>query len=426
MKTEKNQNKNIKTPEINLEEGMFYEKVFSPTSLKMTSEFVKNLKGEEKEIRTLELFDDNGEQMTVVGDKLIRKVCYYLRKNTEFKGLQTCKPMMDLETQKLAKVLQGSLNVGKVNENPITLRFLRDHQDEIISITSSRHSQISWATLRSLIEDPINDLLGKPERLDFGTGNYSYKLPIKNKNVSAWLGIDVGNNIAEGRSGIRIFTRFRTEAPSDKLGGGIAPCLNWANLWQEPLRFFNIPVKRIHNEIEGGELTVNPLNMFEIHVKNTAVGIEDVKKQIAERLPEIVRAVKEYLPVFINKSKNVELTYDEMKNILTAYQEKVHLPQYAVDQIMAVAKWQKDETVWGFSNAVSWVRTHGEFRTGKYELNDRTLVRSLESIAGEIYSLTPTIQRLKELVGKIEIETLTDPKKETVQKMTEMAVIVTA
>lgn len=387
------------------DEGMFYEQQFAPTMLSLRTETFTSENGKDKDVRVLTLADKNGQEMTVTGSRLIRKICYYLRKNTEFKGLQTCKPMMDKSDTELQKILQGALNVSD-KENPMTFKFLLDHQDEIVSITSMKHSQISWAKLREIVEEPIKEKFGELDIVTFGTGRYSYKIPIKSKNVSSWIGLDVGNNLARGRSGIRIFTRFRT----DKGGLGTSvPCMNWANLWQAPLTFFNVPVVRLDNVLSHD--LVKSLNMQEIHVKNTAEGIEELKRHVAEELPKMVKAIKKFVPLFIDASKKVELTVKEMKDILIAYSVKVHLPDYVIDQIIEIANWQKEFSIWGFSNAVSWVRTHGEFRKGKNTIEDMQTVRNLERVAGEILSLTPTIEQLKQKIGTITLKSLIAPPK---------------
>lgn len=57
---------------------------------------------------------------------------------------------------------------------------------------------------------------------------------------------------------------------------------------------------------------------------------------------------------------------------------------------------------WGFANAISYFRTHGDLRKSKNEnREDRELIKKLDNISGEILSLTPTIIHLKEKVGKI-------------------------
>lgn len=409
--------KNKNTTKKPLEEGMFYEKAFAPIFAKLKTEKMTfyNLKGEpvEKNIRVLTLSDINEEEMTVVGNKLITRVCYYLRKKTEFKGLHTCKPMTDLEDKELEEVLQSALDDAEEDGDPINLKFLLDHQDELVSIVSTKHEQISWAKLREVIERPIKDEFGELRVEEFGTGRYSYRVPIDNKDgdVSAWVGLDVGNNKKMGRSGIRIFTRFRTE----KGRGGVPACLNWANLWQEPLAFFNVPVVRLHESID--KALVKSLNMQEVHLTNTAQGLEELEQQVRETLPQMKKAIEEYIPKFITASKEVALTVKEMDAILEAYSVKVQLPQYIRAQIIEIAKWQKQFNVWGFSNAVSWVRTHGEIRKSKNDHENHSVVRNLESVAGEILSLTPTIKALKEKVGTITLKTLIKPQKETVVAM---------
>jgi hypothetical protein len=71
-----------------------------------------------------------------------------------------------------------------------------------------------------------------------------------------------------------------------------------------------------------------------------------------------------------------------------------------------------EETIWGFSNAVSWVRTHGDFKFTNSShpmfksVEDRDLTWRLEKIAGEVLSLTPTINDIHKKHGDITLEFL--------------------
>jgi len=105
--------------------------------------------------------------------------------------------------------------------------------------------------------------------------------------------------------------------------------------------------------------------------------------------------MQKIVPV-IETSIHSELTKPEMQNILLAYQSKAKafLPEYIIEQIMDHVE---DETIWGFSQAVSYVRTHGQFKFTNSTnamfkpVEDRDMTWKLENIAGEVLSLTPTI-----------------------------------
>lgn len=117
------------------------------------------------------------------------------------------------------------------------------------------------------------------------------------------------------------------------------------------------------------------------------------------------------ISVVIDQSIHSPLSKAEMQNILEAYQtkSKSFLPNYIVEQIM---KHVDEETVWGFSNAVSWVRTHGDFKFTDSQdpmfkpIEDRDLTWRLESIAGEVLSLTPTINDIHKTHGEMTLEFL--------------------
>ena len=72
----------------------------------------------------------------------------------------------------------------------------------------------------------------------------------------------------------------------------------------------------------------------------------------------------------------------------------------------------EDETVWGFSQAVSWVRTHGDFKfvasaNAMFKsVEDRDLTWRLENIAGEVLGLTPTIIDIHKKFGEITLDFL--------------------
>jgi len=107
-----------------------------------------------------------------------------------------------------------------------------------------------------------------------------------------------------------------------------------------------------------------------------------------------------------------------MKAILEAYKQNVELPDYIVNQIVEnIPRDEKGnpiETIWSFSNAISYVRTHGELKVTKRSLprEHRSLTFKLDRIAAEIISLTPTIIDLKSKVGEITKEILLKPPKE--------------
>jgi len=379
---------NSKEQKHDLEEGMFYEQVFGPVEIRIERD-------EETGQRFMTLIDANGETMTIVGRTLQTKVCYYLRKYTEFKDLHTCKPMLDLKDRKLEKTLQKALGVGIEKERPQEFKFLFTKGGELRAITSSLHRQVPWSDIRGVVENAISTKFGKVETNEFGRARTSYRLPISNDNVSAHVGVDFGNNY--GKRGIRIFPRIRTERGF----GGQAPCMNWANLWQIPTKMFEVDVERLHGH--GEELLIK-----KIHIKDTGDHFDAVTEEILSGLDKLIVAMEGYLQR-VNDSVKLKLTKKEMSAILEAYAKKVGLPKYIQEQIMANVK---ERTVWGFSNALSYVRTHGNFKESKRtkNLEDRRLVQKLENIAGEVISLTPTIANLKKKVGKITLEVLIPSK----------------
>jgi len=377
--------------EKELEEGMYYEEIFCPVKAK--------LEEDEQGRQTLTLIDKNGEEMVIHGKFLISLVCFYLRKYT---GLKTLGEITSLEVEEKEKVMNQALQNAIKKRKPVELKFLFDPKTgKLCSITSTLHKQVSWRTIRQIVERVIEKHFGKVEVQPFGTARWSYRLPIKNEYVSAWVTVDAGNNLALGRSGIKIFSRFRTE----KGFGGHPPCLNWAQLWQVPTQFFQVDLKRLTSPIEiiGAE-NVKNLNVREVHMRSAITNMKTVERELEEGIINLARAVKAIYPV-INKSLKVKLSKNEMKALLDAYDIKVGLPKYIKKQIMEAVQ---EYTVWGFSQAISYVRTHGEFRETKRSkpLDDRDLIHKLENISAEIMSLAPTIEDFHKKVGAITLERL--------------------
>jgi hypothetical protein len=374
-----------------LEEGMYYERVFGP-------EKVKVFFNEKKELAKLVFEDKNGQTLEVSDKRLVSRCLMYYAKYTDFKVSE----LRELNEDVLEKVLNGA-----IPKRDKALKALYDDEGKLSGIASTIHEQISWAKVKQMIEGTVKELTGeviKPENFEHPF-KWSYRVPSNNKNVSGWVGVHAGNNIIEGKSGIRIFSRFRTEKGGS---GGRAACLNWCGMWQFPEQFFNVDVKRLDNIIDMlGKENVKDIEMFQFHLKGSG---NELKQDLHEGIAKLIKAMGKVTPV-INKSVHSPLSKTEMENILLAYQSKSKsfLPDYIIEQIMAHIE---EETVWGFSQAVSWVRTHGAFKfTSSVNpmfktVEDRELTWRLENIAGEVLSLTPTINDIHQKHGDLTLEFL--------------------
>jgi len=277
------------------------------------------------------------------------------------------------------------------------LKVIFDEKGEPVSIATPIHQRFNWTEVRKIIESCVKEVYGEVESDVLGN-SYVYRLPVKNKYVSAWLNVDPGNNLCQGRSAIKMNTRFRTEY--DTASRGIAaPCMNWCNLWTVPTQLFEVKELRLRSlyDIIGAE-TVKSLQVREIHVKGgVTIDIEEFKKS----LQGFTKALEKIQVVF-NDAVKASLSREEMNAILDAYDEKVGVPKYVRKMIMDNVK---EETIWGFSQAISWVRTHGKLR-GKGDRERRSLTQKLGNMAAEVLSLTPAIIDLKQKVGEITTDIL--------------------
>jgi hypothetical protein len=270
------------------------------------------------------------------------------------------------------------------------------------------HQQISWSKIRQIVENSVKQAFGKitmPQTASQLSNRWTYSMPVKDDNVSAHITVDAGNNIIKGRSGIRVYSRFRTEA---KGPGGAPACLNWCGMWMVPLEVFGLKCERL----PGSQMKdVQDLSMMEIHLTSTVDNFKRVETELKEKMVKLEKAAKTTFIPLIKESRRVELTPQEMEAILKAYAQKVALPEYIIKQILANVE---ENTVWGFSQAISFVRTHGQLDERRAQLprEERGITKILENIAGEVISITPTIVKLKKLLKNnvITEQVLTKPQ----------------
>jgi len=397
----------------NVEEGLYYEKLFSPVKIEVrkskrkVDEKGKPLRRSWAQARrgelTLILEDQNGEKLKVEGTNLVSRVLGYLQPYTGFSSVSEIKSKPETEMQ---QILENAL--VKVKERGKQIKGLFDKKGNLCGIASTMHKQISWQEVRNIIETAVREVCGKvvqPEDSQHPF-RWSYQVPVKNDGISAWIGVHGGNNLIQGRSGVHIWSRWRNEREELDRGGIRRPaCLNWCGMWQAPLQFFKIDATRLDNiyKVLGAE-NVEALKLAQFHINPD---MQKFAEEVKTQLKSMVKAMKK-MRVVIDQSINSPLAFSEMAAILEAYSRKAGIPEYVVKQIMEHAKEMGQQTIWGFSNAVSWVRTHGEFKNFAIckPVEDRDLTRKLENIAGEVLSLTPTINDIHKRVGEITLERL--------------------
>jgi hypothetical protein len=394
------------------QEGLYYEKVFSPEKVEVFRNVIESAKTEvgkqpPKKLRfetRLVLSDKRGHKLEVKGKRLVHRVLQYLQPWTSFGSVGALAELEEADPQKLQATLTHAAKKSKRQ-----LKTYFDAQGELQGIASQIHQQISWAKIREVVEGAVKKayhVVAQPDQtMPTAANKWTYKMPVKDKNnnVSAYVTVDGGNNIIKGKSGIRVSTRLRT----DRGGPGGAPaCLNWCGMWMVPLQFFGVKTERLG--LKDTEET--QLNMLELHLKSTAEGMNEIEAILAAKMKNMAKVVEKKLLPIIEESRHVALTKKEMKAILEAYAEKTHLPKYIIEQILDSVE---ENTVWGFSNAVSWVRTHGQFDERRSQLSreQRPLTQILENIAGEVLSITPTIKKLKAVLkGPITQKALMKPE----------------
>lgn len=390
----------VETKQSPLEEGMYYERAFSPEKVKVFFDTIQD----KQYLSKLVLEDKNGQTLEVSDKRLVSRLFMYLAKYTEGLTVSNLRALP-------ANQLEAALN-GAIEKRDKPLKALYDDQGHLCGLASTMHTQISWQKIREIVEGVIQKVTGEVTRPDDSDHQFkwAYRVPaVKNEMVSSWVGVHAGNNIIQGRSGIRIFSRFRTERGSESGGVKRPACLNWCGMWQFPEQMFGVNMKRLDNIAHMiGKENVQNIQMLQFHLR---ADLDEFQKDLETGIQGLVKSMQG-ISVVIDKSIHSFLSKAEMQNILEAYQtkSKSFLPDYIVEQIM---KHVDEETVWGFSNAVSWVRTHGEFKFTNSSnamfksVEDRDLTWRLENIAGEVLSLTPTINDIhKKHHGEITLEFL--------------------
>jgi hypothetical protein len=400
---------------FNEAEGTYYERVFAPEKVRVLFD------DKSKDLAKIIFEDKNGQSLEIAEPRLVSRVLMYFAKYTEFKNVAGLR-------EQAPDILQAALNEAIPKRNK-DLKAMYDNDGRLQGIVSTMHEQISWQKVKEIVEGVIHEIAGtisKPEtgELPF---KWTYKLPVDSKDVSGWLGVHAGNNIVKGRSGIKVFSRWRTEREEERGGIKRPACLNWCGMWQFPQQFFSVDMKRINSITKlVGKENVKDVQMLQFHIKPDMDAFE---AELSEGLKSMVRTMEKIQPVF-DQSIHSKLKLDEMHDILLAYQSKgtSYLPDYIMEQI---EKHVEDQTIWGFSQAISWVRTHGEFKFTQSSnpmfkpLEDRDLVWRLENIAGEVLSLTPAINDIHKKHGEITLEFLVGKEKaEEINKLKQAQIAV--
>lgn len=387
-----------------LEEGLYYERTFAPIEISITYDECEECEGaglifgvEVTVCRTCKGRGGRNPVYTledIMGKKLELTNNHAQTHIRHFYWLYRGKLMGELSDHYSS--MQGDLQMemNLVNEEePKVLKFLHDGET-YRAVCSLKHKQISWSDIDKAIQGAAVQAFGFAAELETEESRTGfYKMPVDSKYVSLWTKIHAGNNLKQGASAISISTMARTEF--DTFSGGKRPaCHNWANVWTtsaNPEIWKNVKFEHLEDAV-AQEFT--PLSSIEIHLQDTEIS-PDV---FVEPFRLLKDTAEQLITPLIERGLQTSLSKEEMGEILNCYQAKKGLPEYIVDMILDSVE---GETVWGFSQAVSWVRTHEELK------GRGTRMRGvLEKIAGEIYSLTPTIQNFHDQHGPITYEKL--------------------
>ena len=403
-----------KKVEFDPSEGTFYERVFCPDRFEVkvlnppepvkvsAGQDLSNVKAKAKKPELqLTLTDKNKHKFVVEGKRLVSRVLQYMQPST---GM-SMDELRDLD-ENPAKLEKALTDAAKKSKRELKMYF--DDAGVLQGVASTIHTQISWSKIRNVVETSVKKAFGKvvkPQTPSQLSNRWTYSTPIHDENVSAHITVDAGNNIIKGRSGIRVYSRFRTEA---KGPGGAPACLNWCGMWQVPLQVFGLNCERL----PGSQAKdVRDLSMMEIHLTSTVDNFAQVEKELEAKMTKLAKAAKTTFLPLIKESRKVKLDKKEMQAILDAYATRVILPKYIIKQILDSVE---ENTVWGFSQAISWVRTHGQLDERRAQLprEERSITKTLENISGEVISIVPTIIKLKKLLKNnvITKQALTKPQ----------------
>ena len=338
--------------------------------------------------RLLTVYDQENHSYKFGSTSVYWRFLRFMRKYT---GL-TDKQMHALEIEELEEIINKALSKNKKK-----FKVLLYDDGTAANIVSLGHKQIDPEEAKKTIESTLARVFGQFKTEENFKG-YVFKIPSPDKRVEYYLFLDLGSNLALGRASIRISTKIRVVTKV-----GRAPvCHNWAHIWDIPTKWLGIPIEKLPSveRVEGLD-KMNFIRMRKIHTKGTKIDPEYLENQLRE-VKENMKNIK----IFLDESVKTELDYDEMEQILQCYVIRGKISKKVKKLIMDVAVKQGEESIWGLSNAVSYVRTHlyTKLNTRAKDPYFAPICQNLELIAGELLVLAPTIRKIKEKVGKLTVE----------------------
>lgn len=294
---------------------------------------------------------------------------------------------------KVARV-EDEHDIGKVlteaaKDKKREMVMLLDRDGNLVNVASELHKQMPDGVLYKRIEDAIKQVgikVGAREQIG---QLVRWSIEQEMKWVQQFIVLVPGKNNPAGRSAIYLSSGFVTKRSMIE---NAPACLNWSRFWSGVSRMANIDVERVgkapvHKEFALREVHTNGEDKFE----ELPAKLTELNKELANLDTEVEQALNE------------PLKRDEMQAILVAYNANDRLPGYAIELVLGHVE---HESVWGISQALSWVGTHEKLR-GKAE--NKQLADDLAKISGEMLSLSPFINALHGEFGAITEELLFNP-----------------
>jgi hypothetical protein len=378
---------------ISYNQGPAKQKYTSKDGIIPSETFVPIVLSENPENKFTNIIDVNGVGINIVKKGARSSLYLYLIRALPTNERPTRPEIWEMSSEERSILMNKCIHLFRQKGELKSFEIIYYPDGSVDAITTTQHKQIGYSEVMNTVKETVEEVFGQAKFFDRGLERVAtYLLPTSSQYVNSWVGIDAGVNKPKGRCAVYVYTRF--EVTWTGQDGKQTPCHNWA-YWTKPANFFGIDLNRIPGIDKYPVL--NNLTTKAIHTKGTEIK----KDELITTLNEIKEAVKGIDPI-IEDAMNAPLHKDEMKAILMAYEESIGLPKYISEQIVMNVV---DMNLWGLSNAVSWVRTHGEFKEGKIENREaKPIIGKLENIAGELLTLGPAIKAIK---AKIKGHTIT-------------------
>lgn len=364
-------------------DGMYDEKENTLEEVK----FGANQKG-----RYMKLIDEEGNEYTTVDKRVHWRTFRFL---DNFVEDATPDDMRTMSVGELSEVLTQA-----AKERGEEFKFLT-LGDEFINLVSKQHKQIPWSDVREAVKEAVIEVSGEePEIEEWSPKNINYGLPVDNEYIDGYLATDLGSNSGIGRASILTFPRTKV---IHNVFGEHGPCLNWSRAWIKVDRVANFNMR---GKTTGQTLGLEDLRTRDIHTKEQDITPDSFTNIVDDFISGINKAEEG-----IEEAINEEMSKKEMVEALYVYHNNGVIPKYVIPMIMNRVQAQ---TVWGFANAITRVRTHAteDFRTRKGDPFHSDLANKLEKMSAEIQSIIPGIKELHNRGITISQELLTDPPEE--------------